>query len=303
MPGQVLTNVPGMKNASAVPELDARDLSEEVFNRDYVANSRPCVVRGAVKHWAALEKWRDKEYLKGRSGHHPASLLLCELHCTKKRIAGRDRTVTFAEAIECLHSDQTERGIVGFPIPAEILSDLGGFSFLGKTDPAFWYEPARGFFHRRAGTAWHLHQFDETLSCQIVGSKTFGLVSSSHALNFDLRYIFLSEDYYDDPTAFAELDGANLRWLSVTLEEGDALYIPPLWWHGTAPQMNSFGITTAMTWRSPPHVIANGITRMARGEIDMFGRTTAPHFNALADVARKLGLEREFAMAAASSPF
>ena len=303
MAGQVLTNVPGMKSASAVPELYARDLSEEVFNREYVATSRPCVIRGAVKHWAALDKWRDKEYLKSRSGHHPTSLFLCELHCTNKRIAGRERAVTFAEAIEHLHSEQTERGIVGFPIPAELLPDLGSFSFLGKTDPAFWYEVARGFFHRGAGTAWHLHQFDETLSCQIVGSKKFGLVSSNHPLNFDLRYIFLTEDYYDDPAAFAELGGGNLSWLTVTLEEGDALYIPPLWWHGTAPQTNSFGITTAMTWRSPPHVIANGIIRMARGEIDMFGRTSAPNFNALAEVARKLGLEREFAIAASSSPF
>ena len=303
MSGQVLTNVPGMKSASAVPELDARNLSEDVFNRDYVANSRPCVIRGAVKHWAALEKWRDKEYLKHRSGQHLVSLFLCELHATKRRIAGRERVIPFAEAIDCLHSERIERGIVGFPVPAEILSDVGDFSFLRNADPAFWYHRVRGFFYRRAGTAWHLHQFDETLTCQIIGSKKIGLVSSDNPFNFDLRYIFLTEDYYDDPAAFAELDGVNLPWLSVTLEEGDALYIPPLWWHGVAPQTNSFGITTAVTFRSPLHVIANGITRMAKGEIDMFGKTTAPHFQSLVDVARKLGLEREFAKAASSSPF
>lgn len=303
MSGRVLSNVPGMKTASAVPELDARTLTADVFNRDYVANSRPCVIRGAVKHWAALEKWRDKEYLKRLSGRHPVSLFLCELHVTKKRIAGNERAMTFGQAIDCLHSAQTERGILGFPIPSEILPDLGDFSFLGKTDPAFWYTRARGFFYRRAGTAWHLHQFDETLTCQIIGRKTIGLVGTNNPYNFDLRYIFLTEDYYDDPTAFAELDNANLQWLSVTLEEGDSLYIPPLWWHGVAPQTDVFGITTAMTWRSPPHVIANGIVRMARGEIDMFGKTTAPHFESLVQVARKLGLERELAIAASSSPY
>ncbi len=302
MSGKFLANVPGMRTAAGVPELDARTLSEEVFNRDYVAHSRPCVIRGAVKHWAALEKWRDKEYLKRRSGQHPVSLFLCELHVTKRRIAGRERALSFAEAIECLHAEQTERAILGFPIPPEIMSDIGDFSFLTKPDPAFWYHPVRGFFYRRAGTAWHIHQFDETLTCQIIGTKKIGLVSSAHPFNFDLRYIFYTEDYYDDPTAFAELDGANLPWFSVTLEEGDSLYIPPLWWHGVAPQTNSFGITTAVTWRSPQHVIANSIIRMARGEIDMFGKTTAPHFQSLVEVARKLGLEREFAMAAAASP-
>lgn len=302
MPGQVLTNVPAMRTAPGVPELDARTLTADVFNRDYVAHSRPCVIRGAVKHWAALEKWRDKEYLKRSSGQHPVSLLLCELHATKRRIAGRERTMTFAEAIDCLHSEQTERAILGFQIPTEILPDIGDVAFLGKTEPAFWYHRARGFFYRRAGTAWHIHQFDETLTCQLIGSKKIGLVSSAHPFNMDLRYIFYTEDYYDDPTAFAELDGVNLPWFSVTLEEGDALYIPPLWWHGVTPQTETFGITTALTWRSPPHVIANGIIRMARGEIDMFGKNSAPHFESLVEVARKLGLEREFATAAAASP-
>lgn len=247
MPGQVLANVPGMKNASSPTEIDARDLSEDVFNADYVAQSRPCVIRGAVKHWAALEKWRDKDYLKHRSGQRPVSLFLCELHATKRRIASNERYTTFAEAIDCLHSEQTERAILGFPVRAEILPDIGDIPFLRKSYPAFWYEPVRGFFYRRAGTAWHLHQFDETLTCQIIGSKTLGLVSRNHPFNFGLRYFFLTEDYYDDPTACAELERANLQWLSVTLHEGDALYIPPLWWHGTAPQTKSFGVTTAMT--------------------------------------------------------
>ena len=303
MSGKVLANIPGMKTAAAVPEVDGRTLSAEIFHRDYVAHSRPCVVRGAAKHWPALTKWRDKDYLKSRSGQHAVSLFLCELHVTKKRIAGRDRAVTFGEAIDALHSEQTERGMVGFPIPAEIRNDLGEVSFLGKTDPAFWYHPARGFFYKRAGTAWHLHQFDETLTCQIIGRKTIGLVGTNNPLNYDLRYVFLTEDYYDDPAACAELENGNLEWLTVTLEEGDALYIPPLWWHGVAPQTETFGITTAMTWRSPPHVIANGIKRMARGEIDMFGKTTAPHYQSLVEVARTLGLERELAIAAAASPF
>src|SRR5471030_1934957 len=100
MSDMILANVPGMKNSAAVPVLDADELSEGVFNGEYVANSQPCVIRGAVKHWAALKKWRDKEYLKRRSGRHDVSLFLSEMHVTKKRMMGQERAVTFAEAID-----------------------------------------------------------------------------------------------------------------------------------------------------------------------------------------------------------
>jgi hypothetical protein len=297
MPEGILTNVPGMENASAVPALDADKLSEDVFHGEYVANSRPCVIRNAVKHWAALENWRDKEYLKRRSGHHGVDLFLSDYHITLKRIMPHKRVVTFAEAVDCLHSEQTKRGIVATEILTEFLSDLGGVSFLSQAEPGFWYIPARYFFFRNAGTAWHYHPFDETLTCQIIGRKRIGLVNSDLPFNSALRNIFFAEDYYDDPAAFAGFDSDKPHWLSATLEEGDALYIPPLWWHGVVPLTTSFGATAAVTWRSPLHVVANGITRMARGEIEMLGHSSARHFPALIEVARKMGLERELAIA------
>lgn len=299
MPPQdkILANVPGMKNATAVPVLQASELSEDVFNREYVSNSRPCVIRGAVKHWVALEKWHDKEYLKRRSGQRDVTLFTSEMHVTKKRMMGQERSLTFAEAIDQLHSGEIERGLVVTGLLTEFLTDLGDVSFVDRANPAFWYNPARYFFYRNAGSAWHHHPFDETLMCQIIGSKKIGLVSADNPLHADLRNIFFREDYYDDPAAFSEFDCAKLSWLSATLEEGDALYIPPLYWHGVVPLTTSFGATAPITWQSPLHVIAKGITKIARGEIDMIGKTTAPNFQGLLEAARKLGLERELAVA------
>jgi hypothetical protein len=273
------------------------ELSEVVFNDEYVAHSQPCVIRGAVKHWPALKKWRDKEYLKLRSGHYDVNLFVSELHVTNRRMQGNQRAATFADAIDYLHSEQTERGLVVTGILTEFLADLGDVPFVSRAEPAFWYDPARYFFYRNAGSAWHHHPFDETLMCQIIGSKTIGLVSADDPFGTDLRNIFFMEDYYDDPAAFAGCDDANILWLSATLQEGDALYIPPLWWHGVVPLTTSFGITAPVTWQSPLHVIAKGITKIARGDIDMIGKTTAPNFQGLVNAARKLGLERELAIA------
>jgi hypothetical protein len=70
-----------------------------------------------------------------------------------------------------------------------------------------------------------------------------------------------------------------------------------LWWHGVIPLTETFGATAALTWRSPLPVIANGIRKMALGEMDMIGKAVTEDFQGLALTARKLGLEREFAIA------
>jgi hypothetical protein len=297
MADRILSHVPGMKTASAIPVLDAATLSVAVFRDDYVANSRPCVIAGAVRHWPAFVRWRDKDYLKRQSGHHGVDLFLSELHVTKKRMQGNIRAASFAEAVDYLHAEETGCGMVVTGDIPECLADVGDIPFVDRSCPAFWYHPARCFFFRNAGSAWHHHPFDETLMCQVIGSKQIGLARADGSGGTALRDIFFREDYYDDPSAFADFDGTAVAWMTATLQAGDALYIPPLWWHGVIPLSADFGVTTPVTWQSPPHVVAKCLGKIARGEIDMIGKTSAPNVQGLVDVARRLGLERELAVA------
>jgi len=299
MPDVILKNVPGMAAAMPVPVLNANALTERVFKGEYVANSRPCLIKGAVSHWPAMRKWHDREYLKRVCGSQQVPFWPHENHVTQKRIAPGNSSIPFAEAIDRLHdAEREEVAAIGCnPGTAEMAADIGGFSFFTEGELGFSYPPFRFFIFRNAGSSWHYHSFDETLMCQVVGTKRVGLLKVDNPHRKALCRIFSQEDYYEDPSAFDELADENLQWFSANLDEGDTLYIPPLWWHGVIVTSDRVGVTTPVSWRSPPHVIAESLQKMAAGKLDLTGIYNADQFRQLLDAARKLGLERELEIA------
>jgi hypothetical protein len=292
MPDVILTNVPGMAAATPVPVLNANELTESVFKGEYVANSRPCHIKGAVSHWPAIRKWRNREYLKSICGSQTVSFWPHENHVTNKRTLPGMTNLPFGEAIDHLGSQEVA-AIACNSGTAEMAADIGGFSFFTEGELAFTYPPFRFFIFRNAGSTWHYHPLDETLMCQVVGTKKVGLLKVDNPYHKSLRRIFFKEDYYEDPSVFDELAGADLQWFSASLDEGDALYIPPLWWHGVIVTSEGVGVTAPVGWRSPQHVIADSLRKMAAGKFDLTGPFNSTRFHQLLDVARKLGLERE----------
>ena len=293
MPDNTLNNVPGMKNAAPVPVYRVEEFSQKRFVESHLLRSEPCVIRGAIRHWPAMENWRDPNYLKRRAGHHSIYYYSTEYHLTAPRMDAVQLEIGFAEAIDRMHDPKTRLAIVATALPVELRQDLGGLSFLAQAPPPFTYPAARFFFYRNAGTTWHYHPFDETLMCQVIGAKKIGLLPAVNSCAKAVHDIFLKEDYYDDASAFHALGGAQLPWMLATLEPGDSLYIPPLWWHGICPVGEGFGATAAVTWRSPIDVDAATIRKMASGMVHMQGVLEEAWLGALKDVARQTGLEEE----------
>ena len=299
MPDAILKNVPGMAAATPVPMLRADLLTERVFKDIYVAGSRPCVIKGAVNHWPASNKWHDRDYLKRICGRQAVPFWPHENHVSKKRSMPGVENIAFADAIDRLHDagDGAVAAIGCVPGTAEMSADLSGFSFFTEAELGFSYPPSRFFIFRNAGSSWHYHSFDETLMCQVAGAKKVGLLQVDNPQHKALRRIFFDEEYYDDPSVFDGLATESLTWFSAEMDKGDALYIPPLWWHGVISTSDGVGVTTPVSWRSPPHVIAQNLKRMAAGNLDLYGKFDIHQFRQLLDTARKLGVERELEIA------
>ena len=294
----ILQNIPGMKNAAAVPRLNGNQLSEDEFNRKFVHQSLPCVIADAVRHWPAAQKWTDREYLKGLAGQRRVLFFPHENHLGMEKMMAGQRELSLRDALDLLHSPAIEVGTLGIQEDlTELRRDIGGFSFLTRADMPFLYPPVRFFLYRNAGSAWHFHPLDETLMCQIAGRKIIGLLNAKTPHQSALQDLFFGESYYDNPHAFDGMTGTALNWFFAEVNPGDALYIPPLWWHGIATDSEGFGATAAIPWRSPLPVIAETIRKMSAGEVELLGSASEIQVGNLVAVAKQLGLQRELAIA------
>ena len=255
--------IPGIERPATVPVLTADTLKEDVFKNEWVAKNKPCLIRGAVKHWPAIEKWRHKDYWIAMCRNFEAKVYPHQNFIgTGRQEAGLEKML-FYDAIERLFQNKDHV----FSMPGEqvhikeakkrfarVKEDLRGFSFLPSAPGPRYYKRIRLFIYRRAATNWHYHGVDETLMCQVNGAKRVALLSPGiprpgYVTKFLLREAYLNGEVLDR--------SLNLAPLITDVAEGDALYIPPYWHHAVVPKDGEIGFTVAFCWRSPLHILGN----------------------------------------------
>ena len=248
--------IPGIEIADEAPSVLANELNEKDFNKNWVIPNKPCLIKGAVKKWPAVQKFKSKDYWLSVCDNFEIKVYPHMNHNVWDVQKVDSEDISFHEAIERLFNN--EDYILSIPSEritsdnhfSELLKETLDFSFLSGSIKPRMYDQRRFFMYRRASTAWHYHNIDETLMCQISGAKKVALLSPSIPNPKEVMKFLNNERYLNGESLKNFMD---LKPMVVNVQEGDALYIPPYWFHTVVPDDGEVGFTYAYCWKSPLH--------------------------------------------------
>lgn len=248
--------IPGIEEAGEAPLVFANELNKKIFNENWVIPNKPCLIKGAVKHWPAVQKFKSQDYWLSVCDDFEIKVYPHMNHNVWDRQKVDSQDISFHEAIKRLHNDEDH--ILSIPSEkvtidnqfSELIKETPGFSFLSSSIKPRMYDQRRFFMYRRAATAWHYHNIDETLMCQVSGAKKVALLPPDIP---SAKYVtkFLTDECYLDGEALNST--MDLKPMIAYVQEGDALYIPPYWHHTVVPDDGEIGFTYAYCWKSPWH--------------------------------------------------
>lgn len=246
------------------------------FRAEYVDQCRPLVIRSATQHWPASERWRDPEYIADKLrdvkfGIHREPVI--ELSWRQRLWPDR-----FAKVFET-HARGVETYVVGYDELMQLIAsdeivfaysvqidstsslsplhdDIGDFPVVPRPGRPHYYKPLRAFVHGVSYTDWHCHPDDNTFMCQFGRPKTLYLLPPDQA-TWDVLFDVAQHEARigaADPAQYPQLKTLTPR--TAIVNPGDAVYIPPNWWHAVECTEVStlLGITVAKCWASPLHI-------------------------------------------------
>lgn len=259
---KVVDLVPGQ--VAEIPRHSAADLDADTFWRSYVVAQRPVVITGAIADWPALQRWQDTEYLAAHAGDTEVTVARTFNPVPAKAFFDRAEKLPLAASLRNMaDSEPTDvYSMPAFKLPERWLADLGRYSFLPERYDRrpILFPRNRVFVYRNAGTEWHHHGIDETLTTQLRGRKRVSVFELDAQTRKEFTRIIRSNLHHVNGGAKFFPPELSIVKYETIIEAGDVVYIPPRYWHGIDPYDNEIGITFAHCFRSP----AEGIRQTLR---------------------------------------
>jgi hypothetical protein len=230
-----------------------RNVSAESFSREILPLYRPAVFKGLVSDWPVVQQAREStksflHYLAGLDSGQPVNALLM-----RPEAAGRVFYDDRLQGFNYIHNRLPLTQLInqlwrysqldvspGLAVQSALLAEcMPGFSTENRLPLLSECVAPRFWMGNKVITPAH---FDEShnIACVVAGRRRFTLFAPEQIGNLYIgpldfaptgTPISLVDFNAPDYEKFPRFKQAMQSALTVDLEPGDALYIPPLWWH------------------------------------------------------------------------
>ncbi|RAP32669.1 hypothetical protein DID77_04320 [Candidatus Marinamargulisbacteria bacterium SCGC AG-439-L15] len=207
----------------------------DVFKKDYLHAHKPALFTDIVPHWKAYHDW-DNDYLKKEVGDVVVSVEQFKNGWSVNKENCTEKTMPLSEYIDLIHSESPESKN-SYLAQQSILEKIPRLADdIGVLDYFEGHLPLVNLYFGPKGSRTPLHfDYVPNLYAQIRGKKRLIIFPPG-------RYT----QYYPNPHPklghFSQVDPLNIetakyrsfpsdKAIDVTLEPGDMLYLPSLWWH------------------------------------------------------------------------
>lgn len=222
--------------------------SIESFYKQYFLMEKPALITNSINHWPALNKWRDISYLYKTAGNR---LVPIEIGGNYTSEEWSQELLQLKKFLICQFSNEENHEIQYlaqhelFDQIPDLAKDftIPDYCTLGsKTDVDIkaWLGPT--------GTVSPLHQDPKhNILCQVFGRKRIIL-----AAPIDTENLYTFEGRFLNNTSSVDVENIdfekfplvkNVRFFTLTLQEGECLYIPVKWWHYVRSMTRSFSVS------------------------------------------------------------
>ncbi|XP_017127682.1 bifunctional peptidase and arginyl-hydroxylase JMJD5 [Drosophila elegans] len=233
-----------------IPQLEAPSLKE--FQAKCFQKGQPTLLLNTIKHWPALTKWLDLNYLLQVAGNRTVPIEIGSNYASEewsqqlvkirdflsRQFAGdkSNQEIEYLAQHELFSQIPALKKDISIPDYCSISNEEPP----GTVDIKAWLGPA--------GTISPMHYDPKhNLLCQVFGCKRIILAAPSDTDNlYPHESEFLSNTSRID-AAHLDLDTYPLlekvKFYELLLQPGDCLYMPPKWWHYVRSEAPSFSIS------------------------------------------------------------
>ena len=288
------------QSLSAIPEFAARE--DEVIRKELFASGQPAVLRGFVSEWPSVKAARRSaatllEYLRRFDRGHPVDAVL-----TPPEVEGR---LFYSEGLGGFNfvrnrlplTQVAEQALryAAFAHPPAVAAQsalirdcLPGFSAENELTVIGADILPRIWLGTTITTPLHLDEWNNH-GCVVSGRRRFTLFPPEQIENLYIGPLDFAPTgapmslvrlHEPDFARFPRFREALTHALSAELEAGDAIFIPPLWWHHVE-SLGQFNVLVNYWWHAgggPMTGAASGFDSLLHAMLNL--RTLPPHARA-----------------------